>query len=268
MNTILYITVFLIGILFGSFYTLAIYRIPRKQNITHTRSYCPKCGHKLAFLDLIPILSYVFLGGKCRYCKDKIKPNYIIIEILSGLLFVSIAVLLKLNVYTITISQMINVVLFVLYITFCFLIAGIDKESVKINKPVLMYGIIISILYIIYLSIMEITSIYRYVIYLVLYIIILILDARALKVQAKDSYVYGLLLTVLIMAIFTTEFVTACSMVLALIMIVLYIFINKIGASKSRRTERKYLENMPIGFCLMVSNLAVCICALLIEHTI
>ena len=64
MNIVFYIVLFIIGTLFGSFYTLAVYRIPQRQDITHTHSYCPNCKHKLGFLDLIPIFSYVFLRGK------------------------------------------------------------------------------------------------------------------------------------------------------------------------------------------------------------
>ena len=59
MDVMLYILIFIIGTLFGSFYTLAVYRIPKRQDITHTHSYCPNCNHKLGILDLIPILSYI-----------------------------------------------------------------------------------------------------------------------------------------------------------------------------------------------------------------
>ena len=60
MDYILYLLIFCIGTVFGSFFTLAVYRIPLRQDITHTRSYCPKCNHKISFWDMIPILSYVF----------------------------------------------------------------------------------------------------------------------------------------------------------------------------------------------------------------
>ena len=79
---IFYIIVYIIGVLIGSFLTLAIYRIPKKENITHTRSYCPHCNHRLNFLDLIPIISYIILKGKCRYCNEKIGYRYIKIELL------------------------------------------------------------------------------------------------------------------------------------------------------------------------------------------
>ena len=97
MNIILYIFMFAIGATLGSFYTLAVYRIPLKQDITHTRSYCPKCNHRLNFWDLIPILSYIALGGKCRYCKEKIRPRYIILEISSGLVFLLYEMSLNFN---------------------------------------------------------------------------------------------------------------------------------------------------------------------------
>ena len=83
MDAIFYIIIFIMGITFGSFYTLAVYRIPLHQDITHKRSYCPNCTHKLSFFDMIPILSYIFLGGKCRYCKQKIRIRYLLLEILT-----------------------------------------------------------------------------------------------------------------------------------------------------------------------------------------
>ena len=81
MDILLYILIFIMGTVFGSFFSLAIYRIPKNQDITHKPSYCPNCHHKLGFLDLVPIFSYIFLLGKCRYCKEKIRPRYIIYAI-------------------------------------------------------------------------------------------------------------------------------------------------------------------------------------------
>lgn len=100
MNIILYILIFCIGALFGSFFTLAVYRIPLGKDITHERSFCPNCNHRLEFLDLIPILSYLFLGGKCRYCKQKIRPRYFLLEIMSGVVFVFICFIFKFRYIT------------------------------------------------------------------------------------------------------------------------------------------------------------------------
>lgn len=73
MNILLYIIIFMMGTVFGSFLTLATYRIPLHQDIVYKHSYCPKCNHKLSFLDMIPVLSYAFLGGRCRYARYKIR---------------------------------------------------------------------------------------------------------------------------------------------------------------------------------------------------
>ena len=84
------IFVFVIGTLFGSFFTLATYRIPRKQDIVKTRSYCPNCKHRLGFFDCFPILSYVSTIGRCRYCKKPISIRYPLIEFASGMVFLLI----------------------------------------------------------------------------------------------------------------------------------------------------------------------------------
>lgn len=155
MNIFLYIILFIMGITFGSFYTLAVHRIPQGQDITHTHSYCPNCNHKLNIFDLIPVLSYIFLGGKCRYCNKKIRPRYLILEIISGLTFVIVALLMKINIENISIIKIINFMFFTLFFTFIVLIMGIYKEYKNINKPVLVYGIIISIMYMVYLYIID-----------------------------------------------------------------------------------------------------------------
>ena len=81
MEILFIIMFFFIGTVFGSFFTLAVYRIPLKKNITYERSFCPNCEHRLEFKDLIPVFSYIFLKGKCRYCGQKVRPRYLILEI-------------------------------------------------------------------------------------------------------------------------------------------------------------------------------------------
>ena len=99
MQIFIYIISFITGTVFGSFFTLAVHRLPLKQDITHERSYCPKCNHRLEFLDLIPVLSYIFLGGKCRYCKESIKKRYLFLEIGSGLVFLLTSISININIY-------------------------------------------------------------------------------------------------------------------------------------------------------------------------
>ncbi len=81
------IFIFVTGLMFGSFFTLATYRIPRKLDIVKSRSFCPNCKHKLGFFDCFPILSYVSTIGRCRYCRKPISIRYPIIELASGFAF-------------------------------------------------------------------------------------------------------------------------------------------------------------------------------------
>lgn len=86
--TLYYILVFfIIGILFGSFYNVVGYRLPKEESIIYPPSHCPKCNNRLTFLELIPIFSYLFQMGKCKHCKTKISIFYPIFELTTGILF-------------------------------------------------------------------------------------------------------------------------------------------------------------------------------------
>ena len=88
LSVIFYIFIFIYAIVIGSFLNVCILRIPLKETIVSKRSHCMTCGHQLAWYDLFPLFSYLFLGGKCRYCKAKISPQYPIIEGLNGVMAV------------------------------------------------------------------------------------------------------------------------------------------------------------------------------------
>jgi leader peptidase (prepilin peptidase)/N-methyltransferase len=75
------------GLIFGSFATAFSYRIPRRESISSGRSKCPKCGTQLGAIENIPVFSYLFLGGKCRHCGEKISIRYPLIELTTGILF-------------------------------------------------------------------------------------------------------------------------------------------------------------------------------------
>lgn len=95
---ILYVIIFLYGIVIGSFLNVLIYRLPLKENITTENSHCMSCGHRLQWYDLVPLVSYMILGGKCRYCKTKISPQYPIIEAANGVMYVIIFAVNGLNI--------------------------------------------------------------------------------------------------------------------------------------------------------------------------
>jgi leader peptidase (prepilin peptidase)/N-methyltransferase len=83
-----YLTIFIFGLVIGSFLNCLIYRMENGQSFLIGRSFCPRCKHVLAFWDLIPVFSFLILKGKCRYCHQKISVQYPFVEITTGILFV------------------------------------------------------------------------------------------------------------------------------------------------------------------------------------
>ena len=256
MNLILYIIIFIMGTLFGSFYTLAVYRIPKKIDIIHTHSFCPNCGHLLGFFELIPVLSYIFLGGKCKKCHSKIRPRYFILEILSGLVFVLIAYTLKIDAYNLQTASLIKFAFLVLYLACIFIIAGIDKEERRIEKSVLYYGIMVSCAYIIYLCIMGQTSIYRYVMYLVTLIILLIIDTENQITKAKQSYIIETLMLIVVMLINTSVFATISSIAIVFTSIILtkLIYYIKNALNKHKKEHKDLKQIHKFAYLLSIAN--------------
>ena len=82
------IFIFIMGTIFGSFYNVVGYRLPKGESIVFPPSHCTNCNHQLTFFELIPVLSYVFQKGKCKHCHQKISLFYPIFELLTGILFV------------------------------------------------------------------------------------------------------------------------------------------------------------------------------------
>ena len=95
---LLYIILFLYGIVIGSFLNVCIYRIPKQENIAKVRSHCMQCDHQLKWYELIPLFSYLLQGGKCRVCKTKISVQYPLIEGANGILYVFIFMINGINV--------------------------------------------------------------------------------------------------------------------------------------------------------------------------
>ncbi|MED9902600.1 MAG: prepilin peptidase [Lachnospiraceae bacterium] len=88
LKILLYIIVFLYGIIIGSFVNVCICRIPKKESVVKVRSHCESCGYQLKWYDLVPLFSYLCLGGKCRKCRAKISVQHPIIEVLNGFLYI------------------------------------------------------------------------------------------------------------------------------------------------------------------------------------
>lgn len=78
--------VFLYGLVFGSFLNVVIHRLPLEMSIWRPRSHCPSCGHLVAWFDNVPLVSFVFLLGRCRHCREAISWRYPLVELATGLL--------------------------------------------------------------------------------------------------------------------------------------------------------------------------------------
>ncbi len=87
MDILYLIIFFILGLFMGSFYTVIGLRLPNRENFITNRSYCDKCHHELSLLDMIPILSYLFLRRRCRYCHSRIDSLSTYMEFFTGVLF-------------------------------------------------------------------------------------------------------------------------------------------------------------------------------------
>ncbi len=87
MTAVWTIVTIIYGILIGSFLNVCIYRIPEKQSVVVVRSHCMSCGKQIKWYDLVPLVSFLILRGKCRYCKAKLSWQYPAVEALNGILY-------------------------------------------------------------------------------------------------------------------------------------------------------------------------------------
>jgi len=88
-----FVFIFSFGCCIGSFLNVVIYRLPRDKSLVTPPSACPACGRHIRFYDNIPLVSWLLLGRKCRYCKASISPRYFLIELLTGLVFLGLFIL-------------------------------------------------------------------------------------------------------------------------------------------------------------------------------
>ncbi len=128
------VMIFILGIVIGSFLNVCIYRLPIGKSIVTSPSACPACEHPLKPLDLVPVFSYLFLGGKCRYCKVKISAQYPLIEALNGvfwtLLYIRFGLVWPLLIYMVLVSLLI-------------VISAIDLKHMEIPDGLVIAGLIL-----------------------------------------------------------------------------------------------------------------------------
>ncbi len=85
--------IFAFGCCIGSFLNVVIYRLPKEKSLVSPPSSCPSCGRRIQFYDNIPLVSWLVLRARCRYCRSPISPRYFVVELLTGLVFVGLFVL-------------------------------------------------------------------------------------------------------------------------------------------------------------------------------
>jgi len=138
VDPILAIAMFGAGLAFGSFLNVCIYRMPRELSVVFPRSACPNCKQLIAFYDNVPVLSWLILRGRCRKCKAKISPRYLMIEVLTGLLFVACYWQFGLTLATLK------------YCVFGYLLLGLiftDAETKLLPDKLTLPGIVIGLIF-------------------------------------------------------------------------------------------------------------------------
>ncbi|MGN0674790.1 MAG: prepilin peptidase [Oscillospiraceae bacterium] len=130
----IYIMVFLFGITIGSFLNVCIYRLPAGESLTKKNSHCMTCGTPIKWYDLVPVFSWLILRGKCRACGSKISGRYILVESLTGILFV--LTFMQFDVIT---DGLIYPSLMCLFIAGLIVIGFEDYDTQEMTVGVLMY---------------------------------------------------------------------------------------------------------------------------------
>jgi len=125
--------VILFGLMIGSFLNVCIYRIPEGLSVVKPRSRCPHCSHQITAFENIPVLSYLFLGGKCSSCKTRISPRYVLVEMITAFIFWV--------TYTQTGLNM-DLYMYAIFISLVIAITFIDFDHQIIPNTLLLIGLI------------------------------------------------------------------------------------------------------------------------------
>ncbi|HCC07445.1 MAG TPA: prepilin peptidase [Clostridiales bacterium] len=138
MTTVIMITLILVGLAIGSFLNVCIYRIPRKESIILGSSHCTSCNEKIRWYDMIPVVSYVLLKGKCRKCGERVSIRYPIVEMLNALLYIGLF-------YKYTLSN--DFYIFAITTSIFIVIGVIDYEHQIIPNRLIAIFLVIAIVY-------------------------------------------------------------------------------------------------------------------------
>ena len=129
---------FIFGTIIGSFLNVCIFRIPNGESIVYPPSHCGYCKNNLKPRDLVPVLSWMFLGGKCRYCKNKISIRYPLVELLTGFLYFLVYKYYGLSFFTIK---------YIVLITFLIVISLIDYDTQDVYSVITYPAIVLGVIF-------------------------------------------------------------------------------------------------------------------------
>jgi len=138
---------FVFGLVFGSFLNVVIYRLKTRQKLCFGGSFCPECKTQLKWYDLIPLLSFIFLHGRCRYCDAKISWQYPIVELISGLLWVLIFYKFALPAEALAKAGVLDIIYYIFIFSALLVIAIYDFKWKIIPDKIVYPAIIISLFY-------------------------------------------------------------------------------------------------------------------------
>lgn len=133
----LYLWVFPVGLVVGSFLNVCILRVPAGQSIISPRSQCPSCHQPIAWFDNIPIISYIWLGRRCRQCQAAISIRYPIIELINGLGYVGVVA---------TFGWTLTAGVYAIFFSALLVVAWIDFDHLIIPDVISLPGIVIGLL--------------------------------------------------------------------------------------------------------------------------
>lgn len=224
---------FIFGLVFGSFFNVCIYRIPREENIAFPPSHCAKCGRELKAYELIPVISWIILRGRCKGCNEKISIVYPLIELITAFMFL----IMYLN-FGLTINTFKYIVLFSILI----IDSSIDIKTKEVYFSISLFGFLFGIIF----SIIEIIN-GKPILLGVLSILIplIIIGIIYLIARRFDGFGAGDLEVYLFIALYLSPILMGLTIIFSIILGgILAIFLLLIG---KRRMEIPFVPFISVG---------------------
>lgn len=229
MDILFYAILFIIGSVVGGYLAIKSSELPKTLDLKKT------CRSQNSNADFISKLTYIIIGG------------------VSSVILANI-VGLKLEEFDVT--KCVIYMFSMMYISTVILASGIDRVYSTIDKRVISFGVVASVVYMIYLFVVDLTSAHLSIIYLGIYMVLLLLDSFLLRKFAKDSYIVDLLILLNIILVFTDLRALIYTLTMAVIAIGVYALILKIQKKKNGNKKIK-INEIPIGYFVGASNVIV-----------